>query len=176
MRSNLVPQRHHFHGMRVPQMDDATAESNCLNCWKKVIEKAEKNKITLVLEHLNSRDDTHPMKGHPGYFGDDVERCFDLVKRMDSPYFKLLFDIYHVQIMNGDVLRRIKKHHPLIGHYHTAGNPGRAEMDETQEINYPPLLQAIVETGYQGFVAQEFIPTWSDPVQSLRHGAMVMDV
>ncbi len=165
-----------FTGMRVPEMTDAKAEQNCLDCWKKVIDHAEKQRITLVLEHLNSRDSSHPMKGHPGYFGDDVERCFDLVKRMDSPYFKLLFDIYHVQIMNGDVVRRIQKYHPLIGHYHTAGNPGRAEMDETQEINYPPILKAILETGYQGFVAQEFIPTWEDSVQSLRHGAMVMDV
>jgi hydroxypyruvate isomerase len=116
------------------------------------------------------------MKGHPGYFGDDVERCFDLVKRMDSPSFRLLFDIYHVQIMNGDVIRRIKKYHSLIGHYHTAGNPGRGEMDETQEINYEPILKAILETGYQGFIAQEFIPTWSDPVLAFRHGAMIMDV
>ncbi len=165
-----------FTGMRVPEMNDATAEQNCLDCWKKVIDHAEKQKVILVLEHLNSRDSSHPMKGHPGYFGDDVERCFDLVKRMDSPYFKLLFDIYHVQIMNGDVIRRIQQYHPLIGHYHTAGNPGRAEMDETQEINYPPILKAILATGFQGFVAQEFIPTWNDPVQSLRHGAMVMDV
>jgi len=165
-----------FTGMRVNGMTDETAETNCLDCWRKVIAHAEKKKITLVLEHLNSRDSSHPMKGHPGYFGDDVERCFDLVKRMDSPYFKLLFDIYHVQIMNGDVTRRIEKYHPLIGHYHTAGNPGRGELDETQEINYPPILKAILATGYQGYVAQEFIPTWSDPVLALRHGAMVMDV
>jgi len=165
-----------FTGMRVPNMPDATAEKNCLDCWKQVIAHAEKNKITLVLEHLNSRDSSHPMKGHPGYFGDDVERCFELVRKMDSPYFKLLFDIYHVQIMNGDVIRRIQKNHPLIGHYHTAGNPGRAEMDDTQEINYPPILKAILDTSYKGFVAQEFIPTWSDPVLALRHGAMVMDV
>ena len=165
-----------FTGMRVPHMTDATAEKNCIDCWKQVIAHAERNKITLVLEHLNSRDSSHPMKGHPGYFGDDVERCFELVKRMDSPFFKLLFDIYHVQIMNGDVIRRIQKNHSLIGHYHTAGNPGRAEMDDTQEINYPPILRAILDTGYQGFVAQEFIPTWSDPVLALRHGAMIMDV
>jgi hydroxypyruvate isomerase len=165
-----------FTGMRVQSMFDSTAEKNCLDCWKRVIEHAEKNKITLVLEHLNSRDSSHPMKGHPGYFGDDVERCFDLVHQMDSPCFKLLFDIYHVQIMNGDVIRKIQKYHSIIGHYHTAGNPGRSELDETQEINYPPILKAIVATGYQGFVAQEFIPTWNDPVQSLRHGAMVMDV
>jgi len=165
-----------FTGMRVPSMSNATAEKNCIDCWKQVIEHAETKKITLVLEHLNSRDDSHPMKGHPGYFGDDVDHCFKLVKQMGSPFFKLLFDIYHVQIMNGDVIRRIQTNYPLIGHYHTAGNPGRAEMDETQEINYPPILKAILATGYQGFVAQEFIPTWSDPVLALRHGAMVMDI
>jgi hydroxypyruvate isomerase len=165
-----------FTGMRVPGMDDSTAEQNCLDCWKQVISYAEEKKITLVLEHLNSRDNSHPMKGHPGYFGDDVERCIDLVRRMDSQYFKLLFDIYHVQIMNGDVIRRIQTYHPLIGHYHTAGNPGRKELDETQEINYPAVMKAIVATGYQGFVAQEFIPTWKDPVLALRHAAMVCDV
>jgi hydroxypyruvate isomerase len=165
-----------FTGMRVKDMLDDVAEKNCLDCWKQVIELAESKKITLVLEHLNSRDSSHPMKGHPGYFGDDVDRCFELVKRMDSPYFKLLFDVYHVQIMNGDVIRRIEKNHAMIGHYHTAGCPGRGEMDDTQEINYPPILNAILKTGYKGFVAQEFIPTWKDPVQSLRHGAMVMDV
>jgi hydroxypyruvate isomerase len=165
-----------FTGMRVPGMLDSVADKNCLECWKSVIEYAEKNKITLVLEHLNSRDDSHPMKGHPGYYGDNVDHCVDLVKKMDSPYFKLLFDIYHVQIMNGDVIRRIEKYHKLIGHYHTAGCPGRAEMDDTQEIQYAPILEAILKTGYQGFVAQEFIPTWNDSVKSLEHGAMVMDV
>ncbi len=165
-----------FTGMRVKDMLDDVAERNCLECWKQVIALAESKNVTLVLEHLNSRDSTHPMKGHPGYFGDDVERCFELVRKMDSPHFKLLFDIYHVQIMNGDVIRRIEKNHALIGHYHTAGCPGRGEMDDTQEINYPPILNAILRTGYKGYVAQEFIPTWKDPVQSLRHGARVMDV
>ena len=165
-----------FTGMSVKGMADAVAEQNCLDCWKQVIGYAEEKNITLVLEHLNSRDDSHPMKGHPGYFGDDVERCLDLVKRMDSPRFKLLFDVYHVQIMNGDVIRRIREFHPWIGHYHTAGNPGRKELDETQEINYPAVMNAILETGYKLFVAQEFIPTWDDPVQALRHSAMVCDV
>ncbi|MCA9058870.1 MAG: TIM barrel protein, partial [Planctomycetaceae bacterium] len=152
-----------FTGMRVKGMSDATAEQNCLDCWKQVIGYAEEKGITLALEHLNSRDNTHPMKGHPGYFGDDVERCIDLIQRMDSPRFRLLFDIYHVQIMNGDVIRRIQTYHPLIAHYHTAGNPGRRELDDQQEINYPAVMRAILETGYQGFVAQEFIPTWDDP-------------
>jgi len=137
---------------------------------------AEKHGINLCLEHLNSRDDTHPMTGHPGYFGDDVDFCVDLIKRVDSPNMKLLFDIYHVQIMNGDVISRIRQYKDLIGHYHTAGCPGRAELDETQEINYPPIMKEIVKTGYKGYVAQEFIPTWDDPVKALRHAAMVCDV
>jgi len=165
-----------FTGMKVAGQSDMASDQNCLDCWKQVIQYAEEHKVTLVLEHLNSRDDSHPMKGHPGYYGDDVERCIDLVKRMESPYFKLLFDIYHVQIMNGDVIRRIRTYHPLIGHYHTAGNPGRKELDASQEINYPAIMNAIVETGYQGFVAQEFIPTWQDPVMALRHAAMVCDI
>lgn len=165
-----------FTGMSVKGMADAVAEQNCLDCWKQVIDYAEEKEITLVLEHLNSRDDSHPMKGHPGYFGDDVERCLDLVKRMDSPRFKLLFDVYHVQIMNGDVIRRIREFHPWIGHYHTAGNPGRRELDDAQEINYPAVMRAILETGYKLYVAQEFIPTWDDAVEALRHSAMVCDV
>ncbi len=158
-----------FTGMRVPGMSDAVAIQNCLECWKHVIDYAEEKQITLCLEHLNSRDNSHPMKGHPGYFGDDVELCIDLIKQMDSPRFRLLFDIYHVQIMNGDVIRRIKEHHPWIAHYHTAGNPGRCEIDEHQEINYPPILAAILETGYTGYVAHEFIPTWDDPAKALKH-------
>ncbi len=139
-----------FTGMRVANMRDETAKQNCLDSWKRVIGYAEQHKIMLCLEHLNSRDDSHPMKGHPGYFGDDVELCIELVKAMDSPYFRLLFDIYHVQIMNGDVIRRIRQYHPYIGHYHTAGNPGRGELDETQEINYPPIMRAIIETATLG--------------------------
>ncbi len=165
-----------FTGMRVQGMSDATAKKNCLDCWKRVIGYAEEKKITLCMEHLNSRDNTHPMKGHPGYFGDDVDFCIELIKAMDSPQFKLLFDIYHVQIMNGDVIRRIREYHPYIGHYHTAGNPGRGELDDKQEINYPPIMNAILETGYKGYVAQEFIPTWPDPMQALGHAIRLCDV
>ncbi len=165
-----------FTGMSKEGISDEQAMANCLACWKRVIGYAEEKEITLVLEHLNSRDDSHPMKGHPGYFGDDVEVCLDLVKQMDSPNFKLLFDIYHVQVMNGDVIRRIKEMHPWIGHYHTAGNPGRCELDDNQEINYPPIMKAILETGYTGYVAQEFIPTWDNPKESLEHAIRVCDV
>ncbi len=165
-----------FTGMRLAGIDDQQAAENCIACWKKVVGYAEQRGITLVLEHLNSRDSSHPMKGHPGYFGDDVDFCVELIRRIDSPRFKLLFDIYHVQIMNGDLIRRIRKYKDLIGHYHTAGNPGRGELDDTQEINYPPVMRAIMETGYTGYVAQEFIPNWDDKVLALRHGAMVCDV
>lgn len=165
-----------FTGMRVPGMSDQTARRNCLDSWKRVIGYAEEKKITLCLEHLNSRDDSHPMKGHPGYYGDDVDLCLDLIKQMDSPRFKLLFDIYHVQIMHGDVIRRLKAAAPWIGHVHTAGNPGRCELDENQEINYPPIMRALLEVGYQGYVAQEFIPTWPDPMKALDHAIGVCDV
>jgi len=165
-----------FTGMRGKGLSDAAGSKNCVDVWKAVTPYAEKKKITLVLEHLNTRDDSHPMKGHPGYFGEDVDHCVELIRKVDSPRMKLLFDVYHVQIMNGDVIRRIGQYKNLIGHYHTAGNPGRAELDDTQEINYPAVMRAIVATGYKGFVAQEFIPTWKDPVAALRHAAMVCDV
>ena len=165
-----------FTGMKFAGMDRDRAIKDCLDAWKAVLPLAEKKGITLVIEHLNSRDNTHPMKGHPGYFGDDVDFCVDLIKQIGSPNFKLLFDIYHVSIMNGDLIRRIRTHKEYIGHYHTAGNPGRAELDEKQEINYPPIIQAIIDTGYDDYLAQEFIPTWKDPILALRHAAMVCDV
>ncbi len=165
-----------FTGMSYDGMDKDKAAQLCVDTWKEVLPHAEKNGITLVLEHLNSRDDSHPMKGHPGYFGDDVDFCIDLIKQVGSENFKLLFDIYHVSVMNGDVIRRIRQYKDYIGHYHTAGNPGRAEMDDTQEINYPPILKEIIKTGYDKFVAQEFIPTWDDPVTALRHAAQLCDV
>ena len=165
-----------FTGMKFDGMDRARAERDCIDVWKAVLPNAERKGITLVLEHLNSRDSTHPMKGHPGYFGDDVDFCVDLIKRVGSPNFKLLFDIYHVSIMNGDVIRRLQQHKDYIGHIHTAGNPGRCELDQNQEINYPAVMRALVETGYNDFVAHEFIPTWSDTILALRHAAMVCDV
>lgn len=165
-----------FTGMKYKDMDPDKAAALCVETWKKVIPHAEKKGINLVLEHLNSRDDSHPMKGHPGYFGDDVDFCADLVNKVGSKNFKLLFDVYHVQVMNGDVIRRIKQYKDIIGHYHTAGCPGRGEIDDTQEINYPPILKTILETGYDEYLAQEFIPTWKNPIDSLRHAAEVCDI
>ncbi|MGA1238756.1 MAG: hydroxypyruvate isomerase family protein [Limisphaerales bacterium] len=165
-----------FTGMREPGISDEAATRNCVECWKRVIPEAEKQGVTLCLEHLNSRDNSHPMKGHPGYFGDNVDLCVDLIRKVDSPNMKLLFDIYHVQIMHGDVIRRIRQYHDVIAHVHTAGNPGRAELDDTQEIHYPGVLKALLDTGYTGYVAQEFIPTWPDPILALRHAARTCDI
>ncbi len=165
-----------FTGMAQAGISDAAATRHCLDCWKRVVPYAEEKNVNLVLEHLNSRDDSHPMKGHPGYWGDDLERCADLIQAIDSPNFRLLFDIYHVQIMHGDVIRNLRRYQSIVGHYHTAGNPGRGELDETQELNYPGVIRAILETGYRGYVAQEFIPTWEDKIASLAHAAKVCDV
>jgi hydroxypyruvate isomerase len=148
---------------------------NCVEGLKKVISHAEKRKINLCMEMLNTREDTHPMKGHPGYQGDDTDYCIDIIKQVGSPRMKLLFDIYHVQIMNGDIIRRIHQHKDFIGHVHTAGNPGRHELDDKQEINFPPIMRALLDIGYTGFVGQEFIPT-RDPYQGLREAVALCDV
>jgi hydroxypyruvate isomerase len=165
-----------FTGYRVDGMTDEQMTKNCIETWKEVMPYAEEKKVNVCLEHLNSRDNSHPMKGHPGYFGDHVQHCVDMIKAVGSPRMKLLFDIYHVQIMDGDVIRHLRQYKDVIGHYHTAGVPGRGELDETQELNYPPIVKAILETGYQGYLAQEFIPTWPDRVKALRHAVRVCDV
>jgi len=148
---------------------------NCVEGLKKIVGQAEDKGVTLCLEMLNTRDDTHPMKGHPGYQGDDTEYCIDIIKRVGSPNLKLLFDIYHVQIMNGDVIRRIHQHKEYLGHIHTAGNPGRGELDAKQEISYPAIMQALLDVGYEGYVGQEFIPT-RDALAGLREAVAACDV
>jgi hydroxypyruvate isomerase len=163
-----------FTGMREDIPDDVGAD-NCVEGFKQVVGYAEKKGVTICLEMLNTRDDSHPMKGHPGYQGDHTEYCIDIIKRVGSPNLKLLFDIYHVQIMDGDVIRRIRQHKEYLGHIHTAGNPGRGELDDTQEINYPPIMRALVEVGYDGFVGQEFIPT-RDPLAGLKQAVALCDV
>ena len=165
-----------FTGMREPGISSEEGAKNCIDAWKQVIGYAEEKKVTLCLEHLNSRDSSHPMKGHPGYFGDHVDFCVELIKRVGSPNFKLLFDIYHVSIMDGDLIRRLRQQREWIAHVHTAGVPGRAELDDTQEVNYPAVMRALLEIGYDGYVAQEFIPTWPDKALALRHAAKVCDV
>jgi hydroxypyruvate isomerase len=156
-------------------MTDEEAFDNCVTGLKKIAGHAEKQNVTICLEHLNTRDDSHPMKGHPGYQGDNVDAVADMLRRVGSDNVRLLFDIYHVQIMNGDVIRRIEECKDIIGHVHTAGNPGRGELDESQEINYPAIMQKLLAIGYKGYVGQEFIPT-RDPFVGLREAVMLCDV
>lgn len=163
-----------FTGMAEGLSDEEGAE-NCVKGFKQIIGHAEEKKVTICLEMLNTRDDTHPMKGHPGYQGDHTDYCIDIIKKVGSPRMKLLFDIYHVQIMDGDVIRRLKQHKEHIGHIHTAGNPGRGELDDAQEINYPPIMRTLLDINYDGYVGQEFIPT-RDPLAGLTQAVKLCDV
>lgn len=156
-------------------LSDEEGAANCVKGFKEIIGYAEKKKINICIEMLNTRDASHPMKGHPGYQGDSTEYCVDIIKKVGSPRMKLLFDIYHVQIMDGDVIRRLKQHKELIGHIHTAGNPGRGELDDNQEINYPPIMRTLLDINYDGFVGQEFIPV-RDPLKGLSQAVKLCDV
>jgi len=162
-----------FTGFREDIPDDVGLK-NSVAGLKQIVGHAEKQKVNLCLEMLNSRVDEE-MKGHPGYQGDHTDYCIEIIKQVGSPRLNLLFDIYHVQIMEGDIITRIRQYKDYIGHYHTAGNPGRRELDEHQEINYPPIMQEIVKTGYKGYVAQEFIPT-RDPLVGLTEAVRLCDV
>ncbi|HSU66413.1 MAG TPA: TIM barrel protein [Tepidisphaeraceae bacterium] len=147
---------------------------NCVKAFKEVVGLAEQKRVNVCIEMLNSR--VHEwMKGHPDYMGDHTDYCIELIKRVGSERMKLLFDIYHVQIMDGDVISRLRQYKDYIGHVHTAGNPGRGELDDTQEINYPPIMKALVDVGYTGYVGQEFIPT-RDPLAGLRQAVALCDV
>lgn len=156
-----------FVGMKWANPNDPkTAEipkdvafKNCVEGIKLVAGDAEKAGVTLCIEHLNSRDGSDPMTGHPGYQGDDLDWVVSILKAVGSPRVKLLFDVYHVQIMHGDLIRRIGECKDWIGHIHTAGVPGRHELDETQEIHYPPVMKKLADIGYAGYIGHEFIPT-----------------
>ena len=148
--------------------------TNCVNGYKKIIGYAEKKGVNLCMEILNSRDPVE-MKGHPGYQGDHIDYCMEIIKKVGSTRMKLLFDIYHVQIMDGDIIRHIRQYKDYIGHYHTAGCPDRHEIDDNQEINYKPIMKAIAETGYTGYVSHEYMPT-RDPLKGLRQAVALCDV
>lgn len=143
-------------------MDDEEGLRNCATGLKKIAPIAEKHGITIALELLNSK------VNHQDYMADSTQWGIDLCDAVTSENIKLLYDIYHMQIMEGDIIATIKKHHPYFAHYHTAGVPGRHEIDETQELNYPAIVAAIQETGYRGFLGQEFIPISDDPIESLK--------
>src|SRR4029078_10010022 len=125
---------------------------NCIKGLKELAGYAEQKKVTICLEHLNTRDDSHPMKGHPGYQGDDLDFVAEILRKGGSPRVKPLFDVYHVQIMHGDVIRRIEQNRDLLGHIHTAGVPGRNEFDDTQELNYPAIMRKLVAVKFDGYV------------------------
>lgn len=163
-----------FSGMR-RGLSDEEGIANMIAGLKQIVGYAEQKKVTICLEMLNSRVNV-TMKGHPDYFCDQIERSIDVIKGVGSPRLKLLYDIYHVQIMEGDVISRLRQFHEYIGHYHTAGVPGRNELDDTQEINYPPIMEAIVATGYKGYVGQEFIPAHAAPLAGLAQAARRCDV
>lgn len=148
---------------------------NCVIGLKKLAGYAEKKGVNVCVEHLNSRVSDHPMKGHPGYQGDDVDWVAGILREVGSPRVKMLFDIYHIQIMHGDLIRRLEQNKDVIGHIHTAGNPGRGELDDTQEIHYPPLMRKLLAIKYDGYVGQEFIPT-RDALNGLRQAVKLCDV
>jgi len=141
-----------------PKLSREEGADNCVAGFKQLMKQAEQQRVTLCLEMLNTRDDTHPMKGHPGYQGDHTDYCIDIIKRVGSERLKLLFDVYHVQVMDGDIIRRLRENKEYIGHVHTAGNPGRGPLDDQQELYYPPIMKTLLEIGYEGYVGQEFIP------------------
>ena len=151
-------------------LDDEKGIENCALGLKRIMSTAEKHKVTIVMELLNSK------VNHRDYQCDHTAWGVELAKKIGSERFKLLYDIYHMQIMEGDMIATIKKHHSYIAHYHTGGVPGRGEIDETQEIHYPAVIKAIVDTGFKGFVAQEFIPKRADAIASLRQGVSICDV
>lgn len=151
-------------------MDDQTGLQNCTAGVKRLMKTAEQHNVTVCMELLNSK------VNHPDYQCDHTVWGVELCDRVGSDNFKLLYDIYHMQIMEGDVIRTIRDYSDYIAHYHTGGVPGRNELDESQELYYPAIMEAIIETGYEGFVGQEFIPTWDDPIKALEHGVNVCDV
>lgn len=151
-------------------MDDETGMKNCMTALSKILPVAEKNGVTMVMELLNSKVD------HKDYMCDHVEWGAELCKRIGSDHFKLLFDIYHMQIQEGDIIRNIKDYHQYIAHYHTGGVPGRHEINNSQELNYTTVMKAIAETGYKGYVAQEFMPTYTNKLDSLKEAISICDV
>ena len=151
-------------------MDDETGLKNSAEGLKKIMATAEKHNVMIIMELLNSKVD------HADYMCDKSAWGIELCKRVDSPNLKLLYDIYHMQIMEGDIIRTIKRDHKYFGHYHTAGNPGRNEIDETQEIYYPPIVKAILETGYKGYFCQEFVPKKADKMASLAEAIRICDI
>ncbi len=150
-------------------MDDQEGLANCVAGLKKIAGYAEKKKITVCLEYLNSHD-------HTDYMADSTKWCVALVHQVGSPRVKVLYDIYHAGMMKEDVLADLKQHADCWGHFHTGGVPGRNEIDDTQTLDYPKLMRAIAESGFTGYVGQEFIPKRPDALKSLEQAVAICDV
>ncbi len=163
-----VPNLICFSGNREGQ-EDSEGLVNCAKGLRQLMPLAEKHGVTILMELLNSY-------GHADYQCDKSAWGAALCEMVGSERFKLLFDIYHMQIMEGNIIENIRDRHQYIGHYHTGGVPGRHELDETQELYYPAIMKAIVETGYKGFVGQEFVPTGNDKLASLKKCILICDV
>ncbi|MFD2561298.1 hydroxypyruvate isomerase family protein [Aquimarina rubra] len=174
---NLISQASHsgiqqvivFSGNRKGISNEIGLE-NCAKGLNPLVKYAEKNNVTLIMELLNSKVD------HKDYQCDHTPWGVSLVDKIGSTSFKLLYDIYHMQIMEGDIIATINKYHEYIAHYHTGGVPGRHEINHTQELNYPAIMKAIFTNGFTGYVAQEFIPTYKDSLEALKEGIMICDV
>lgn len=151
-------------------MDDLVGMRNCSKGLRQLMPLAEKHGVTLVMELFNTK------VNHPDYMCDSSIWGIALCDMVGSERFKLLYDIYHMQINEGNVIQTIRSYHPYFAHYHTAGVPGRNEIGDNQELNYPAIMRAIVETGFKGYVAQEFIPTAKEPLNSLAQAIDICDV
>ncbi len=158
-----------FSGNRKQGLTDEQGQDNCAEALKQIAALAERKKVTVCMELLNSK------RNHKGYMCDRTAWGVGVCKKVGSERVKLLYDIYHMQIDEGDVVATIAENKDYIGHYHTGGVPGRNEIDDTQELNYPPIMRAILGTGYEGYVAHEFVPK-RDPLTSLRQAIEICDV
>jgi len=158
-----------FSGNRKGMSNEEGLE-NCVKGLKRLVPTAEKHKVTVCMELLNSK------RSHKDYMADHTAWGVEVCKRVGSERLKLLYDIFHMQIMEGDMIDTIRENHQYIGHYHTGGVPGRNEIDDTQEIYYPAVMKAIVATGYKGFVGQEFLPKRKDALASLKQCVEICDV
>ena len=151
-------------------LPDAEGADNCVTFFNTVKAHAEDKQVTICLEYLNSK------VNHPDYMFDHIAWGIDVMKRVNSPRVKILYDIYHAQIMDGDIVRNIRDHYQWIGHFHTGGNPGRHEIDDTQELNYRFVMKAIADLGYTGFVTHEYSPSQDhDPIAELAKAIEICD-
>ena len=168
--ANAVPNIICFSGNR-NGMADAEGADNCVAFLNAIKAHAEDKQVTICMEYLNSK------VNHKDYMFDHIAWGVDVMKRVNSPRVKILYDIYHAQIMDGDIVRNIRDHFQWIGHFHTGGNPGRHEIDDTQELNYRFVMAAIADLGFTGFVTHEYTPTQGhDPIATLSEAIEICDV